>query len=247
MQVNIQIEGLAEVRAMLGNAAKQANFAAMQALNTTAFAINKKLKTEMKATFKGGATQYTQNAFSVEKAEKRKLKAEVTLRTDTPAGGTNYTQALAHLFNGGGRKNKNLEGWLLGHNLMSYGLSVAPGRGMKLDKFGNMNRKMLTEILTVIGTRKNRMRIYQKTGRGKAQKAIDYFVVQDDYKSKLHPGIYKRIETGTSSTVVPMILYIDPVRYRRFIDLEKLGREVVAQTFQPAFDMELARALANAK
>jgi hypothetical protein len=61
-----------------------------------------------------------------------------------------------------------------------------------------------------------------------------------------HPGIYKRIETGSSSAIAPMMLYVDPVNYRKFIDLEKLGREVVAKTFQPAFDAELAKALANA-
>jgi len=50
MQVNIQIEGLSEVRAMLGNAAKQANFAASRALNTSAYAINDRLKKDMAAT-----------------------------------------------------------------------------------------------------------------------------------------------------------------------------------------------------
>jgi len=34
---------------------------------------------------------------------------------------------------------------------------------------------------------------------------------------------------------------------RTFIDLDKLGHEVVTKTFQPAFDAELSRALANAK
>ena len=44
-----------------------------------------------------------------------------------------------------------------------------------------------------------------------------------------------------------MILYVDPVNYRKFIDLNKLGNEVVDKTFQSAFDAELARALANAR
>ena len=46
---------------------------------------------------------------------------------------------------------------------------------------------------------------------------------------------------------MPMVLYVDPVNYRRLIDLDKLGREVVAKEFQPAFDAELAKALASAK
>jgi hypothetical protein len=89
--------------------------------------------------------------------------------------------------------------------------------------------------------------VYRRTGAGKAQKAVGYFVALPGDKSGHHPGIYKRIETGATSTLKPMVLYVDPTTYRKFIDLDKLGREVVAKTFQPAFDAELRRALANAK
>jgi hypothetical protein len=247
MQVNIQVEGLSEVRAMLGNAAKQANFAASRALNSSAYAINDRLKKDMAATFKGGATAYTLRAFSVKRADKTTLTAEVALRQDAPAGGTSYAKALAHLFTGGNRKFKNIEGWLRGRGLLPSGLTIAPGAGMPLDKYGNMRRAALTEMLGAIGTQRQGLRIYRRTGAGKAQKATAYFVVQPGATTHLHPGIYKRIETGATSTLKPMVLYVDPTTYRKFIDLDKLGREVVAKTFQPAFDAELRRALANAK
>lgn len=247
MQVNIQIEGLNEVRAMLGNAAKQANYAASRALNTSAYAINDRLKKDMAATFKGGATAYTLRAFSVKRADKVSLTAEVALRQDAPEGGISYAKALAHLFTGGSRKYKNVEGWLRGRGLLPNGLTIAPGAGMPLDSYGNMRRAALTELLGVVGTQRRNLRVYRRTGAGKAQKAVGYFVALPGDKSGHHPGIYKRIETGTSSALSPMILYVDPVNYRKFIDLDKLGNEVVAKTFQPAFDAELARALANAK
>jgi hypothetical protein len=79
------------------------------------------------------------------------------------------------------------------------------------------------------------------------QKAVGYFVVLPGDKSRKHPGIYKRFETGNSSTIKAMVLYVDPANYRKFIDLDKLGREVVGKTFQPAFDAELTKALATAK
>lgn len=247
MQVNIKIEGLDEVRASLGNMARQANYAASRALNTSAYAVNDRLKRDMASTFKGGATAYTLRAFSVKKADKATLTAEVALRQDGPAGGTSYAQALAHLFTGGSRKYKNIEGWLRGRGLLANGLTIAPGGGMPLDRYGNMRRNVLTEMLGVVGTQRRNLRVYRKTGAGKAQKAVGYFVVQPGDASRRHPGIYKRIEAGAASTVAAMILFVDPVNYRKFIDLEKLGREVVAKTFQPAFDAELARALANAK
>lgn len=247
MQVNIQIDGLEDVKARLGNLAKQASYAASRAINTSAYAVNAHLKTDMAATFKGGATPYTLRAFSVTKADKNTLTATVALRTDAPAGGTNYSKALAHLFTGGARKYKKLEGWLRGRKLLPPGLTVAPGAGMPLDSYGNMRRSTLTEMLGVIGTQRTNLRVFRKTGAGKAQKAMGYFVVLPGNPRKSHPGIYKRIESGNTSTVQAMVLYVDPVNYRRFIDLDKLGREVVAKTFQPAFDAELDRALANAK
>ena len=83
MQINIQVTGLKEVQAQLGNQSKQAAYAASRALNTTAFAINDRLKKDMASTFKGGATAYSLRAFKVEKADKATLTAQVNLRTDT--------------------------------------------------------------------------------------------------------------------------------------------------------------------
>jgi hypothetical protein len=247
MQIKIDISGLDKVRAQLGSMAKQANYAAMQALNTTAFAINTKLKTEMSNTFAGGATPYSLRAFEVEKAGKQNLIATVALRTDNRGAALPYNKALAHMFMGGRRNYKKIEGLLLARKLMPAGLTIAPGNAMKLDKFGNMNRNQLSEMLTMLLARPSNMRTIRKTGRGKTPKMIDYFVVQPGAKTRLHPGIYKRIETGKGSAIDAMILFIRPVNYRGRIDLQKLGNEVVAKTFQGAFDAELAKALASAK
>jgi len=247
MQVTIQITGLKEVQAQLGTQAKQAAFAASRALNTTAFAVNDRLKKDMAATFKGGATAYTLRAFKVTKADKASLTAEVNLRTDAPDGGTPYAKALGHLFTGGARRFKKIEGFLRGRGILPAGLVVVPGEGMPLDSFGNMRRNALTELLGVVGNQRTNLRVYRRTGAGKAQKAVGYFVARPGDKSRKAPGIYKRIETGTTSAIVPMILFVDPRSYRQFVDLDKLGNDVVGKTFQPAFDAELVKALANAK
>lgn len=247
MQISIQVTGLKEVQAQLGAQAKQATYAASRALTTTAYAINERLRKDMASTFKGGATAYTLRAFKVDKADKASLTAAVTLRTDTGGAALPYAKALGHMFTGGQRNFKKLEGWLRARRLMPSGLTVAPGAGMPLDRFGNMRNTALTEMLGVIGTQRTNLRVYRKTGAGKAQKAVGYFVVLPGDKSKKHPGIYKRIETGKASAITAMVLYVDPVNYRKFIDLDKLGNEVVAQKFQPAFDAELAKALASAK
>lgn len=245
--INLQITGIDQVKAQLGAAAKQATFAASRALNTTAFVIRDQLKTDMAATFAGGATAYTLRAFNVEKATKASLAATVALRTDTQGAALAYNKALGHLFTGGQRKFKKIEGALRGRRLLPSGLTIAPGNGMQLDRYGNMDRRQLTELMTMLIARPSNMRTIRKTGAGKTPKMVDYFVVQPGARSRLHPGIYKRIETGKSSAIDAMILYVNPVSYRKFIDLEKLGTAVLAKTFQPAFDKELAAALASAK
>jgi hypothetical protein len=247
MQINIKFEGLEQLRQQLGSAAKQANFAASKALNTTAFAINTQIKKDMAGTFKGGATAYTLRAFSVTKATKATLTASVDLRSDTPEGGTSYKKALGHLFTGGGRRFKKLEGWLRGRGLLPAGLMVAPGTFMPLDVYGNMRKAALAEMLGVIGNQRANLRVYRKTGAGKAQKAVGYFVALPGDRSKKAPGIYRRVETGASSTLQPMVLYVRPGSYRKFVDLDRLGKEVVAKTFQPAFDAELTAALKGVK
>lgn len=253
MQISINITGLDAVKRQLGSMAKQASFAASKALNTTAFAINTEIKKEMQSVFQGGATAYSLRAFEVTKADKTNLTATVALRTDTKGASLAYSKAIGHMFTGGKRNYKKIEGLLRARQLLPSGLSIAPGRAMHLDRFGNMDKRQLNEIFAMLIRRPSKMRTYRKTGAGKATKAVDYFVVRPGDRTRLHPGIYKRVETGkvsgfgVSSGIDDMMLFIKPVSYRQHIDLHKLGNKVVDKTFQPAFDKELAAALASAR
>ena len=247
MQISINISGLQKLQTQLGNQAKQANYAASRALTTTAYALNTRLKTDMASTFAGGATAYTLRAFRVEPARRDNLQAIVALRTDSAGAALPYAKALAHLFTGGRRSFKKIEGWLRARRLLPNGYTIAPGAGMPLDRFGNMRQAALTEMLGVIGNQRTNLRIYRRTGAGKAQKAVGYFVALPDDKSGRFPGIYKRIETGSTSVLSPMVLFVRPTTYRRFIDLQRVGREVVDKTFDSAFSSEFAKAMANAK
>ena len=245
--IDIQITGLEDVKKMLGTLGKQADFAASRALNTTAFKINTDVKTEMNRVFAGGATPYTLRAMKVEKSTKQTLTTSVKLRTDGPSGGTPYEQALRHLFTGGGREWKKLEGYLRKRGLMPAGQMAVPGHGATMDKRGNMSRVELREMLGSLSSSKPGMRTYRRSGGGKQTKAIGYFVILPGVRSHLKPGIYKRIETGKSSAVVPMVMFVRPGTYRQFIDLQRIGAQAVQATFAPEFYKELRYALETAK
>lgn len=247
MKIEIKIDGLDQVKRQLGSLARQADFAASKALNTTAFAVNTQIKNDMQRVFQGGATPYTLRAFQVDKASKAKLQSSVMLRTDAPEGGTPYGKALRHLFTSGTRDWKKLEGLLRGRGLMPGGLMAVPGKDCPLDGRGNIRRPALREMLGSLSSSRPGMRVYRRTGVGKAQKAVGYFAVMPGARSHLKPGIYKRIETGTSSALSPMVMYVRPGNWRQFVDLRKIADEVVDTTFQTEFDRELSAALRTAR
>lgn len=251
MKITVDVRGIDAVKKAMARNIGQARYAASRALNTTAFAINAELKREMDATFKGGATAYTKRAFKVSKASKHALEASITLRDDAPEGGMAYSKALQHLFTGGTRDWKKLEGFLRGLGLVPDGYMAVPGFGAPLDARGNMRKAALNEMLGVIRSSIRNLRVVRRTGGGgkaqKEQKGIGYFVVLPGAKTKLHPGIWKRIESGSSSSVAAMIMYVRPGTWRRFIDLESIGKRVVNQVFEPEFKKEFAAALSSAR
>ena len=246
--ISIQITGLDEVKRQLGTLARQVDFAASRAINTTAFAVNAEIKRDMQSIFKGGATGYTLSAFKVTKADKRNLTASVMLRTDAPGGtGTPFDKALRHLFVGVKRDWKRLEGYLRGLGLIPSGMWAVPGKACPLDQRGNITKTTLREMLGVLKSPIRNLRVHRKSGAGKPLKAIGYFVVLPNTKSNLRPGIYKRIETGKTSVAKSIIMFVRSGAYRQFIDLDRISRVVADKTLQSEFDKELDAAIRTAR
>lgn len=260
MQVKLQITGIEDLRNRLGSLGRQVNYAASRALNTAAFAANADIKADMARNIAGGPTAYTLRAFQIKRADKTRLTAEVALRTDAPGGagtgsGTRYDRALGHLFTGGRRSFKHLEGYLRAQRLIPDGLAVSPGPGAALDRYGNQRRAQLTEMLGALKSTARTggatasgsgTRIYRKTGAKAPQKAVVYFVAAPGNPQRLPPGIYRRTETGTRSAIAAVLLYVRPGSYRRQIDLAPIAQRAAA-TFRVAFDADLDRAIANAR
>lgn len=246
--ISIHITGIEQVRAQLGEAAKQAAFAASKALNNAVFGINAKIKTEMQGAFQGGATPYTLRAFKIEKATKSKLTASVMLRADGQ-GGTAHSKTLSHLFTGGTRQWKKFEGVVRAAGAMPAGTIAVPGRGIKLDARGNMSRAQLRELL---GALRTGLQVVRRSGGGKQAKAIGYFVLPQRY-GKLLPGIYKRTATGgwvgggkSSSGITPMLVFVPMGTWRRYINLDAIAQQQL-RSFVSDFNNELRQALATAR
>lgn len=250
MKLNVTVDSTGLKQAMAA-AEKQARFAASKALNSTAFAVNSKIKDELQRRVQGGATPYTLRAFNVEKATKQNLVATVALRTDGPGGGagggTPYDQALGHLFTGGVRRWKRVEGYLSAIGVMPQGLMAVPGKFCPLDARGNIPRavfRAITADLTQAGPSRR-----TRTGARQAAKGSGavHFVAQPGNPSKLHPGIYRRVLASDGWKLQPVILFVQPGTWDRMVDLEKLAGDVVSKTFGPEFAKEFANAMATAR
>lgn len=247
MKIGVKIEGLDAAMAALSGQGKQVRFAAARALTQTAHKVNADIKDELRNNIQGGPTAFTLRAFKVTGARRDNLEATVALRHDAPEGGTTYAKALQHLFTGGRRDFKKLEGWLRGKNIIPAGMMAVPGPKAPLDSRGNFRKAALAEMLGIITSQIRNLQSIRKSGAGKAPKAVGFFIARPGDRSGRTPGIWRRITTGNSSAVEPWIMFISPMAYRRKFDLEAIAKKTVAQTFQANFQKSLADALRTAK
>lgn len=243
--ITVKIEGLQATMANLAGLQKQVRYAAGRALNNVAFKANAEIKDEMKRIFEGGVTPWVQRAFRVDRAARDSLTAVVALRDDQ-----NYSKTLRHLFTSGTRQWKLLEGWLRARQLIPAGMMAVPGDAIALDARGNIRKAQLDEMLGVLGSSIRNLRVqYKRDSRNKARKDIGFFVVLPGSTAAkhLHPGIWRRMETGSTSKPQPYVMYVRRGRWRQFINLHQIGSRTVAKHWRTEFDAELTKALANAK
>lgn len=253
--IKVEVTGLDAARAELAGLGKQVRFATAKALTQTAYQVRDDVKTEMKANIQGGATAYALRGFNVENATRDNLTSRVYLREDGPAGGTPYKQALGHLFTGGQRRWKRLEGWLRGKGMIPAGYMIAPGPSAPLDSRGNFRARALKEMLTILGSNTRNLEATRAGG-----KSIGFFIARPGDKSGLPPGIWRRINTAhkgnstrreakkaRSSTVQAWIMFIKPVGYQKKFNLEKTAKRTVDRIFTARFNKALSDALRTAR
>lgn len=247
--ISVKIEGLDATLAALSTDARQIPFATARALTVTAHAVHTEVKRELATQIQGGPTPYTLRAFKVQAATVADLTATVELRTDAPEGGTPYDRSLAHLFHGGARRFKRLEGLLRERGLIPAGMQIAPGGKLPLDRRGNPKLTDLKEMLGILSSGIRNLQSYRRAGRSKETKALGFFVVLPGSVAarRLHLGIWRRIQSGQGSVIEPWFMFVSPPPYSQRFDLDQTARTVVQAVWQKNFADSLAKALATAR
>jgi hypothetical protein len=236
--ITVKVEGLKQVARSLGEAGKQARFAAAVALTRTAKDGAQVLRIELSSQLSGSSPYSLRSAYSTS-ARASDLSSLFGIKDKKPAGGTAPATLLKEHFTGGARGNKPYEKALAGLGALPSGWRAIPAEGIKKDRYGNPLRREVGEVL---GALKAGINIYK--GRGKRMALTGYFVVPVGARSHLVAGVYKRIG---ARVIKPMFVFVRQAGYRRAFDLARIGSDVVGKRFNGHFAEAFKMAMSTAR
>lgn len=247
---------------------KQVPFAAALALTKTAKDLEDATRKEMQARF-DRPTPFTLKSLRTKPATKRDLYAMVYLK-DRVIGGKNprsMSDIIGHQFAGGVRQRKQLEFVLRQQGFIAPNEYVVPGAAAKLDRYGNISRGQIVQILSQLGVKrsgydstptqsKRSKRNVAKAGQifwsrgpqGKRTPLIDKTTgIEYGYAGGAASHLPKGAWIRDGRTVHPILRVVSNVSYKQRINLKALADRVISQRLQGHFNTALATALRTAR
>lgn len=229
------LDGLAELTDLERN---QIPFATVLALTETAKLVKAELESEMRQVF-DRPTPYTMDSLRLIPATKQRLEARVWIK-DEADGAAPATRWLTPEVYGGPRNNKRSEALLKARGILPEGKFVVPGKGMKLDSYGNVGRGQMQKILSGLGAQGDR---YQNStdSRRSAGNRTRYFVMRRGHEAI---GIAER--TGRRRDQVQIVLaFVSKPGYAKALDFFTIGQRVADAQLPVQFEKALAQAIAT--
>lgn len=222
--------------------AKQVRFATAVAMTRTARAIKEELVGEMRSKF-DRPTPYTLNALAVKPARRDDLSAEVFLK-NSASKAIPASKFLAPQILGGSRRHKRFERSLEAAGLLPKGMQAVPGQAAKLDAYGNMSRGQIVKILSYLRASADPTQ-NRGAGRGRGSRRMEeYFVARPRSRAgHLRPGIYLRTPDGPR----PVVIYVQPGRYRVRFDFAGVAARVAAERFPAEMERAFDEAVATSR
>ena len=184
-------------------------------------------------------TRYTQNSLQLVRAEKRDANPRAVVWFKDSSGITQAAPTLANRRHyllpqvyGGGRPLKALEVRLRRARVMGGGQWAVPGRGARLDAYGNMSRGEVVALLANVGGFGDVGGVKNTTAKKRAQQkagGVEYFALQAR-RGGLPPGLYRRGGKGRGAGVVQVLRFIDRApQYRPIFDFYGDADKVAAR------------------
>jgi hypothetical protein len=250
---------------------QQLRFAASVAANAALVAARTAVQQRMPQVFNQPTPYTVRGAVALQPMHRDNLSGSVALATDTTAAGNVPAgKPLLAEVRGGSRRLKRSEVLLQRAGLLPVGYLTVPGRGARLDAYGNMARGQILEVLSWFQTyaarpasaapgRRNSWRD-NISDKGKARKragtrnraGVEYFALRPGDKQRLPPGIYRRQVAGrfvgpVGQRPVAVLLFVRRAQYTPRLDFAAVAEAAVAATFPQAWPGALRRALETAR
>jgi hypothetical protein len=231
--VTIQLEGLDALRRQLDSFSDRRFRAAVAtATSRTAVALKADMRGKLPQVF-DRPTPYTLNSLFVKPATAQDMAAVVWFKDELAVSqqGTPATKYLLPQVVGGSRGIKRAERLLQMAGHLPAGYVMVPGAGARLDRYGNMDRGQLIQVLSqlrITGTAGYARNLSFNAGKQVAalRKAGGRFFVRP-VGGQVAPGVYQRELTGRN--VTPVLIFVKSAAYRRRFDFEGLARRFAAQ------------------
>jgi hypothetical protein len=248
----IEIDLSADLRPMLGrlqNLQRQIPFVIASSLTKTAVKVKPEIRKEMERVF-DRPTRYTLNSIFVQPAKKKdenptarvwlKDDQETALSTRQFTGGGLAAEYLFPNIISGSRALKRFEIRLQNSGYLLPGQFVVPGKGAKLDRYGNLDLGQLVAVLSKLGTIRE-ARDYGVRRKNTRYAGAQYFVSRGD---RLHRGVWQRMP---NRRVMPVYMFVDRVSYRRIFEFDRVAKETAFRLLPAEFDEAINKALQDSR
>jgi len=209
---------------------KQLPFATAKALTATAQHVKKELEQEMKRVF-DRPTPYTLKALFLKAARKKDLIATVGLK-DWAYKGTAATKYLTPQIEGGTRGSKRSEVLLRNRGILGSNQYIVPGKGTRLNKYGNMTRGQIQKALSNLKAQHDPLQNTTSKRKG------TYFAGTINGT----PGIWER----KGRWVKPLFIFVKQPSYTKRFQFHEVAERTAAEHFEDEFDKAMTQALATA-
>lgn len=253
--------------AWLRTVARQADFAAIGAINDVLFDVRKAEIAAMSVFDR--PTPYTLRGVSVQKATKSQREGVVEVsHYRGQAGGVPPGKVLEAEVWAGARKWKRSEVLWQKLGLLERGWYAVPGPAAKLDGYGNMERGQILHLLSWFraypaaeaGAKKARGRTnITDEGRAKLKRGSprrvgrEYFAVKaGEQRGRMRPGIYAadspgRRFVGPTRRLRAVLYFVTRAQYRERYPFYQVAERETSARFPAYFDKRFAWAMQTAR
>lgn len=172
-------------------------------------------------------TRFTLNSLFMKPATKRDLVAMVYFKEGF--GSIPAWRYLGPQVEGGGRKKKSHERAFERAGILQSHEFIVPGKGVKLDAFGNMRGGEITRILSALGANPDPLSNSTSRSRKRNARVRRYFVLRGHGQAP--DGVYERKGTG----IVPVMVFVSAPRYEKRFPFFETARATYNRVFAGHF------------